>query len=282
MRDSCRRARQHRLSSRHEVQTGMDNARTGRSLTLIAVPDFPLVEPGDDLAEVICGVVETNGPELVDHDVIVLAQKVVSKAEGRYVDQAAVKPGSQALALSVKVQKDPRLVEVILSESRRVVRYRPGVLIVEHRLGFVVANAGVDQSNVDPAKGIEPVLLLPRDPDSSAQRLHERFRQRLGKMVGVVINDSFGRAWRLGTVGVALGAAGLPALMNLRGKPDLYGRRLQVSETAFADEIAAASSLLMGQANEATPAVVLRGLAWSGQTLPAAALMRNPEDDLFR
>jgi coenzyme F420-0:L-glutamate ligase / coenzyme F420-1:gamma-L-glutamate ligase len=218
MRDSCRRARQRRLSSRHEVQAGMDNARTGLSLTLIAVSDFPLVEPGDDLAEVICGVVETNGPELVDHDVIVLAQKVVSKAEGRYVDQAAVKPGSQALALSVKVQKDPRLVEVILSESRRVVRHRPGVLIVEHRLGFVVANAGVDQSNVDPAKGIEPVLLLPRDPDSSAQRLHERFRQRLGKMVGVVINDSFGRAWRLGTVGVALGAAGLPALMNLRGK----------------------------------------------------------------
>ena len=172
--------------------------------------------------------------------------------------------------------------EVILSESRRVVRYRPGVLIVEHRLGFVVANAGVDQSNVDPAKGTEPVLLLPKDPDSSAQRLHERFRQRLGKTVGVVINDSFGRAWRLGTVGVALGAAGLPALMDLRGKPDLYGRRLQVSETAFGDEIAAASSLLMGQADEAMPVVVLRGLAWSGQALPAAALMRNPEEDLFR
>jgi coenzyme F420-0:L-glutamate ligase/coenzyme F420-1:gamma-L-glutamate ligase len=260
----------------------MDKARTGRSLILIAVPDFPLVEPGDDLAEVICGVAETNGPELVDLDVVVLAQKVVSKAEGQYVDLAAAKPGPQALALSAKVQKDPRLVEVILSESRRVVRYRPGVLIVEHRLGFVVADAGVDQSNVDPAKGTEPVLLLPKDPDSSAQRLHERFRQRLAKTVGVVINDSFGRAWRLGTVGVALGAAGLPALMDLRGKPDLYGRRLQVSETAFADEIAAASSLLMGQADEATPVVVLRGLAWSGQVLPVAALMRNPEDDLFR
>jgi coenzyme F420-0:L-glutamate ligase / coenzyme F420-1:gamma-L-glutamate ligase len=212
----------------------------------------------------------------------VLAQKVVSKAEGRYVDLAAVKPGQQATALAEKVQKDPSLVEVILGQSRRVLRHRPGVLIVEHKLGFVVANAGVDQSNVDPAKGAQPVLLLPEDPDASALRLHEQIRQRLGKTVGVIINDSFGRAWRLGTAGVALGAAGLPALIDLRGIPDLYGRRLQVSETAFADEIAAAASLLMGQASEATPAVVLRGLRWPDLAFPAAALMRNPLDDLFR
>lgn len=260
----------------------MEEPLSSRALTLFPIPNFPLVEPGTDLGQVICSIAETSGLRLLERDVIVIAQKVVSKAEGRYVDLAAVKPGVQALALSDEVQKDPRLVEVILSESRRVLRHRPGVLIVEHKLGFVVANAGVDQSNIDPAKGKHPVLLLPKDPDASAQRLHQQFRQRLGKTVAVVINDSFGRAWRLGTVGVALGAAGLPALMNLRGKPDIFGRRLQVSETAFADEIAAAASLLMGQANEAMPVIILRGLALSGQALSAAALMRNPDEDLFR
>ena len=218
----------------------------------------------------ICGLAERHGPALLDRDVVVIAQKVVSKAEGRYVDLATVKPGQQAFALAEQVQKDPRLVEVILNQSRRVLRHRPGVLIVEHKLGFVVANAGVDQSNVDPAKGAQPVLLLPEDPDASARRLHEQIRQRMGKTVAVIINDSFGRAWRLGTAGVALGAAGLPALIDLRGIPDLYGRRLQVSETAFADEIAAAASLLMGQASEATPVVVLRGLHWPDLELPAA------------
>src|SRR5262249_15617978 len=139
-----------------------------------------------------------------------------------------------------------------------------------------------DQSNVDPAQGALPVLLLPENPDASAERLREQIRQRLGRIVGVVINDSFGRAWRLGTVGGALGAAGLPALMELRGTPDAYRRRLQVSETAFADEIAAAASLLMGQASEAAPVVVLRGLRWPNMSLPATALARDPRDDLFR
>src|SRR5271165_6405706 len=149
----------------------MHSARQTRSLSLIPMAGFPLVEPGTDLGFVICGLAQTHEPKLVDHDVLVVAQKVISKAEGRYVDLAEVKPGSEALALSIEVQKDPRLVEVILAESRRVIRHRPGVLIVEHRLGFVAANAGVDQSNVDPSKGAEPVLLLPRDPDASAQRL---------------------------------------------------------------------------------------------------------------
>jgi coenzyme F420-0:L-glutamate ligase/coenzyme F420-1:gamma-L-glutamate ligase len=271
-----------RLLKRPVLQRGMDEVRPIRALYLFALSHFPLIEPGADLGEVICRLCETHGPALLDRDVVVVAQKVVSKAEGRYVDLAAVKPGERALALAEQVQKDPRLVEVILGESRRVLRHRPGVLIVEHKLGFVVANAGVDQSNVDPATGAQPVLLLPEDPDASALRLHEQFRQRLRRAVAVVINDSFGRAWRLGTVGVALGAAGLPALINLRGTPDLYGRRLQVSETAFADEIAAAASLLMGQASEATPVVVLRGLQWPGLGLPAAALIRSPQDDLFR
>jgi coenzyme F420-0:L-glutamate ligase / coenzyme F420-1:gamma-L-glutamate ligase len=260
----------------------MNETRLSPALALFALPHFPLVEPGTELGEMICGLAERHGPALLDRDVVVIAQKVVSKAEGRYVDLATVKPGQQAFALAEQVQKDPRLVEVILNQSRRVLRHRPGVLIVEHKLGFVVANAGVDQSNVDPAKGAQPVLLLPEDPDASARRLHEQIRQRLGKTVAVIINDSFGRAWRLGTAGVALGAAGLPTLIDLRGIPDLYGRRLQVSETAFADEIAAAASLLMGQASEATPVVVLRGLHWPDLELPAAALMRSPQDDLFR
>jgi coenzyme F420-0:L-glutamate ligase / coenzyme F420-1:gamma-L-glutamate ligase len=251
-------------------------------LRLIAVSGIPLVEPGTDLVSLICDITENQGPALRDGDVLVVAQKIVSKAEGRYVDLATVEPSERALALSKDVQKDPRLVEVILRESREVLRSRPGVLIVEHRLGFVLANAGVDQSNVDPRRGTKPVLLLPEDPDESARLLHEGLRLRLGKNIAVIINDSLGRAWRLGTVGVALGAAGVPALCDLRGQPDLYDRPLQVSETGFADEIAAAASLLMGQANEATPVIVVRGLTRSAKTSSAAQLLRNAEDDLFR
>jgi coenzyme F420-0:L-glutamate ligase / coenzyme F420-1:gamma-L-glutamate ligase len=258
------------------------NEQAKRALELIALPGFPLVEPGDDILQLICETSDAIGFSFDDYDVIVIAQKVISKAEGRYVDLALISPTARATALASEVQKDPRLVEVVLGESRQVLRHRPGVLIVEHRLGFIVANAGVDQSNVDPTKGARPVLLLPENPDASAQRLSEGFRRRFGKDVAVVINDSFGRSWRLGTVGIALGSAGLPSLLNHRGRPDLHGRPLQVSETGFADEIAAAASLLMGQANEATPVVVVRGLRWQDQALPASSLLRNREDDLFR
>jgi coenzyme F420-0:L-glutamate ligase / coenzyme F420-1:gamma-L-glutamate ligase len=260
----------------------MHDAAKTRDLQLISVPGVPLIEPGTDLVSLICDITENRGPALRDDDVLVLAQKIVSKAEGRYVDLATIEPGKQARTLSRQVDKDPRLVEVILSESRKVLRHRPGVLIVEHKLGFVLANAGVDQSNVDPRRGARPVLLLPEDPDRSARQLHEGLRLKLGKNVAVVINDSLGRAWRLGTVGIALGAAGLPALSNLRGRPDLFGRPLQVSETGFADEIAAAASLLMGQADEATPIIVVRGLKWSAKASSAAQLLRDPKDDLFR
>jgi coenzyme F420-0:L-glutamate ligase / coenzyme F420-1:gamma-L-glutamate ligase len=260
----------------------MHDAAKTRDLQLISVPGVPLIEPGTDLVSLICDITENRGPALRDDDVLVLAQKIVSKAEGRYVDLATIEPGKQARTLSRQVDKDPRLVEVILSESRKVLRHRPGVLIVEHKLGFVLANAGVDQSNVDPRRGARPVLLLPEDPDRSARQLHEGLRLKLGKNVAVVINDSLGRAWRLGTVGIALGAAGLPALADLRGRPDLFGRPLQVSETGFADEIAAAASLLMGQADEATPIIVVRGLKWSAKASSAAQLLRDPKDDLFR
>ena len=171
---------------------------------------------------------------------------------------------------------------MVLSEAKRVVRYRPGLLIVEHRLGFVMANAGIDHSNIAAEDGVERVLLLPVDPDGSAHALRQHLMDAFGMGIGVIISDSFGRAWRKGTVGVALGAAGLPALIDLRGHPDLFGRELMVTETGFADEIAAAAGLLMGQADEAVPIVLVRGLAWSAPDQPAAALVRPAEHDLFR
>jgi coenzyme F420-0:L-glutamate ligase/coenzyme F420-1:gamma-L-glutamate ligase len=252
------------------------------TITLTPIPDVPMIRPGDDLAGALIAACEMSALAPADADVFVLAQKIVSKAEGRYVDLAAIRPSTRAQALGQEVDKDPRLVEVILSESTRVVRQRRGVLIVEHRLGFVMANAGVDRSNVDPAAGTEPVLLLPRDPDASAARLLDRLAARFHKRLGVIISDSFGRAWRRGTAGVALGAAGIPALMDMRGRPDLFGHALRVTQTGFADEIASAASLLMGQANEGLPAVLVHGLVWSGPSAPAAALIRAPEEDLFR
>jgi len=252
------------------------------AVTLIAIRNVPLVRPGDDLAGLLIAACEQGALAPADGDVLVVAQKIVSKAEGRHVDLASVRPSQRAESLAAEVGKDPRLVEVILRESRRVVRHRPGVLIVEHRLGFIMANAGVDRSNVDPATGSEPVLLLPADPDASAAALCDRLAAHFGKRLGVIITDSWGRAWRRGTVGVALGVAGLPALMDMRGRPDLFGHALRVTQTGFADEIASAASLLMGQADEARPAVLVRGLAWSGPASPAAALIRAPEEDLFR
>ena len=174
------------------------------------------------------------------------------------------------------------LVELILSESVRVVRSRPNVLIVEHRLGFVMANAGIDQSNVAPSDGVERALLLPVDPDGSAEALRARLSKEHGAPIAVIITDSFGRAWRRGTAGVAIGAAGLPALLDLRGNPDLFGRILQVSISGFADEIAAAASLVMGQGDEAQPVVLLRGLTWNKPANPAANLVRPASEDMFR
>jgi coenzyme F420-0:L-glutamate ligase/coenzyme F420-1:gamma-L-glutamate ligase len=251
-------------------------------LTLIPLCGIKLVEPGDDIGAIAVAAFSAN--ELVPEtgDVLVVAQKIVSKAEGRYVDIATVEPSQKAIALAAEVDKDPRFVEVVLSESRRVVRHRPGLLIVEHRLGLVMANAGIDHSNVPTEDGVERVLLLPEDPDGSAGALRQHIAQVFGTPIAVIISDSFGRAWRKGTVGVALGAAGLPALIDLRGLPDLFGRELLVTETGFADEIAAAAGLLMGQADEAMPMVLVRGLAWSAPEAPAAAMIRPAEHDLFR
>ena len=252
------------------------------SLQLIAVPGIPLVKPGVDLVGLIIAGMTAAGLVLQDRDVVVIAQKIVSKAEGRFVDLATVVPSPRAETLAREVQKDARLVELILSESRRVVRSGKDVLIVEHRLGFVMANAGVDQSNVAEPGDRQLVLMLPQDPDASAARLQKELEHRSGCEVGVVINDSFGRPWRLGTVGVAIGCAGLPALLDLRGHPDLFGRKLQVTVIAYADEIAAAASLLMGQADEARPVVIVRGLPRHDRRLPASSLIRPTGEDLFR
>ena len=251
-------------------------------ITLTSVPGIPMVRPGDDLAALLIAACEQNTLAPADGDILVVAQKIVSKAEGRYVDLAKVRPSARAAALAAEVGKDPRLVEVILAESRRVVRTKPGVLIFEHRLGFIMANAGVDRSNIDPDIATEPVLLLPSDPDASAAGLHKRITAQFRKRLGVIITDSWGRAWRRGTVGVALGVAGLPALIDMRGRPDLFGRELHVTQTGFADEIASAASLLMGQADEARPIVFLRGLAWADAPAPGASLVRPPDEDLFR
>src|SRR5262249_28822382 len=214
------------------------------------------IKRGDDLAALISDGLTHGGLEPRANDVVVIAQKVVSKAEGRSVELATVKPSPRAVALAQEVQKDPRLVELILSESVRVVRSRPNVLIVEHRLGFVMANAGIDQSNVGPTDRLERALLVPVKPDGTADEATEGLPAHFGVALAVVITDSFGRAWRRGTQGVAIGAAGLPALLDLRGNPDLFGRTLQVSISGFADEIAAAASLVMGQGDEAQPVVL--------------------------
>jgi coenzyme F420-0:L-glutamate ligase/coenzyme F420-1:gamma-L-glutamate ligase len=252
------------------------------SLEVIALNGLPLITAGDDLVELIGSSLKQNRIEPRAQDVLVVAQKIVSKAEGRMVDLGTVKPSAQAIALAADVDKDPRLVEVILSESVRVVRARRNVLIVEHRLGFVMANAGVDQSNVGPADGASRVLLLPENPDRSAESLRHGLATSSGIELAVVINDSFGRAWRQGTAGIAIGVAGLPGLIDLRGRPDLFGRTLEVSVIGFADEVAAAASLVMGQADEASPVVLIRGLRWSAPASTAASIIRAPNEDLFR
>ena len=253
-----------------------------RALSLFVLPGMPMVRPGDDLAALIEDGYAQAGESAAAGDVLVVAQKIVSKSEGRYADLATVEPGARARDLAARAGKDPRLVELILGESRRVVRHRPGVIIVEHRLGFVMANAGIDSSNVEPAGADERVLLLPRDPDGSAARIRQGIQARLGADCAVIVNDSVGRAWRVGTVGLALGAAGLPSLLDLRGRDDLYGRPLEVTQVALADELAAAASLLQGEADEGMPVVVVRGLSPAGPGNAGAALIRSEADDLFR
>ncbi len=252
-----------------------------KQLVLTPLPGFPLVEPGDDLATLILEGLDRAGLSLQDNDVIVIGQKVVSKAEGRLRDLRSVTPSTQAQRLARESQKDPREVEVLLGESRKILRVRPGLIIVEHRLGFICANAGLDHSNVGGEAG-EWVLALPVDPDASARAIRRSLRQASGCDVGVLIIDSHGRAWRLGTVGTAIGVAGFPALLDLRGRPDLFDRNLQNTEVGLADELAAAASIMMGQADEGRPVVHVRGLPYPLRDGSLAEILRPEEEDLFR
>ncbi len=255
---------------------------TATQLTLTAVPGIPLIHPGDDLAAIILQRLTDAGLSLHNVDVLVVAQKIVSKAEGRLVPLDSVQPSNRSFSLAAETGKDPKLVEVILRDSREVVRHRRGVLIVEQRNGFVCANAGVDHSNVPAHDDSPQVALLPADPDASAARLRAQLRAATGKDVAVIINDSHGRPFRLGTCGVAIGVAGMAALSDRRGTPDLFGQPLRITTVGTADELAAAASTLMGQGTEGQPVVLIRGAAFEPATGTVRDLLRPREADLFR
>lgn len=254
------------------------------ALTLTPLPGIPLVRPGDDLVALVLAALARAQIVLQDGDILVLAQKIVSKAEGRLVSLADVIATARAQDLAAQAGKDPRIVELILQESREVLRVRPGTMIVEHRLGFVCASAGIDHSNVHGESG-QPedwVLLLPIDPDASAQAIRQGLETASKVRLGVLIIDSHGRAWRLGTVGTAIGVAGLPALFDMRGWPDLFDFHLQITQVGVADELAAAASLVMGQAAEGTPVVHVRGFPFPLRDGSLKELLRPKEQDMFR
>jgi len=254
------------------------------ALTLTSLEEVPFIRHGDDLADIILASLIGMQLELLDGDILVLTQKIVSKAEGRLIEIASVTPSKAALRHAGICGKDPRLVELILRESKSVLRVRPGLLIVEHRLGFVCANAGIDHSNVQ-AEDLNPsewVLLLPEHPDDSAERLRVALRKRTKRTLGIMIIDSHGRAWRNGTEGVAIGLAGMPALVDLRGQHDLFGQELLTTTVGVADELAAAASLLMGQADEGTPVIHVRGFPYPLREGSLSEIIRPEREDLFR
>jgi coenzyme F420-0:L-glutamate ligase/coenzyme F420-1:gamma-L-glutamate ligase len=248
-------------------------------LSIEALPGIPRVGKGDDLVSLLGDALDQCGRRLADGDVFVIAQKIISKAEGRMVNLADVSPSAETVKLAREVDKDPRLVELILGESDEVVRHREGVLVVAHRLGIVLANAGIDRSNVE---GEDIVLLLPEDPDASAKQIRRGLEARYNVRLGVVISDSLGRAWRNGTVGFAIGASGVETVQDLLGRPDLFSRPLEATVVGHGDELAAAASIVMGQADEGTPVVLISGLRPSATNQTAADLLRPKAEDLFR
>ena len=257
------------------------------SITLTAVSNIPHIQPNDDLGDILARALRAEGMALQDGDILAIAQKIVSKAEGRLFRLGDVVVSERARQVAAEVEKEPAIVELILSESDEISRKRPGVLVVRHKLGFTSANAGIDRSNVSQNSDFqdgddEIVLLLPIDPDASAARLRVAMREEFGADIGVVITDSHGRPFRLGTLGVAIGVAGIPALWDRVGESDLYGYELQHTTVGVADEIAAAAGLLMGQAAEGIPVVLIRGLELPKENGRAADLIRPKEMDLYR
>lgn len=254
------------------------------SLTLTSLHHIPLIRHGDDLADIVVNAIGRNGIAIEDNDILVIAQKVVSKAEGRAVNLVTITPSERATELAKQTDKDPRVVELVLRESNEILRTRIGTIIVEHRLGFICANAGIDHSNVAGLgdSNEEWVLLLPAQPDHSAEEMRNHIQSKTGKRIGILIIDSHGRAWRNGTVGVAIGIAGLPGVEDLRGKPDLFDFTLRITQVGVADELAAAASLVMGQAAEGTPVVHVRGFPYPLRESSLKELIRPREQDLFR
>jgi len=255
-----------------------------KQIIFSALEGFPLIHPGDDLAGLIFQFLKDNKVQIVDGDILVLAQKIVSKAEGRYKNLSQVQPGMPALELGKITGKDPRFIELVLGDSKSILRAKNNTLIVEHRLGFVCANAGIDHSNVagDGDKNEEWILMLPENPDASAREIQKKLEEKRGAHLGVMIIDSHGRAWREGVVGVAIGLAGMPGVVDMRGKSDLFGYKLKITTIGVADELAAAASLVMGQANEATPIVHVRGFPYPLREGSLKELLRLKGQDLFR
>ena len=254
------------------------------TLTLRPVPNIPMIQPGNDLAAILFEGLCSDAIELQDNDIIVIAQKIVSKAEGRLVNLTQVEPSLEAVELARLTEKDPRFCEMVLRESKEVLRTRPGTVIVEHKNGFVCANAGIDHSNVRGPWGSPDdwILLLPEDADASARRICQGLEARSGVHLGVLIIDSHGRAWRNGTVGVSIGYANMPGLVDMRGTEDIFGYQLRVTLVAAADELAAAASLMMGQAAERLPVVHVRGFPYRLREGSLSELIRPKEMDMFR
>jgi coenzyme F420-0:L-glutamate ligase/coenzyme F420-1:gamma-L-glutamate ligase len=254
-------------------------------LILTALADLPLVSTGDDIARLISNSIDKMKMDIIGGDIFIIAQKVISKAENRLVNLNEVKPGNNAEEIAHVCGKDPRLVELILEESNSVLRCGPGIIIVEHKLGFVCANAGIDHSNVSGPYGDQKdwVLLLPIDPDGSAQRIRTKLNKQYHAQLGILIIDSHGRAWRNGIVGTSIGMSGVPAIVDMRGKPDLFDFSLRITQIAAADELAAGASLMMGQADEGTPVVHARGFPYPFQeNTGIKELIREKKRDLFR
>ena len=252
-------------------------------VTLTPLAGIPIVREGDDVARLVGDAIDSADIAAADFDVVVVTQKILSKAEGRRVRLADVEPSRRAFELAAALDKDPRMIEVVLGESNEVVAHGHGVLITEHRSGHVMANSGVDRSNVGHSSSDdEEVLLLPLDSDASAAALARSLEARFGCRIAVVVSDSVGRAWRHGVAGIAIGTAGLPSLTDLRGEPDLFGVPLKVTLTGLADQIASAANLVAGEGAQGLPAVHVRGLRWSAAPEPARVLVRERERDLFR
>lgn len=254
-----------------------------RSIVATAPDDFPLIEPGDDLPAIVLERLVASGIVLQDGDLLVVAHKIVSKAEGRLVNLTDVVPSRRAMELAEETGKEPRYLEVVLRESKEVLRVRPGVIVTDHRQGWVCANAAIDRSNVPTHEGDERLVLLPADADASARALRAYLREQADVDVAVIINDTHGRPFRLGAIGVALGVAGMAPLVDLRGERDLFGYEMQTTEIATADEIASAASLLQGQTGEGRPVVHMRGVPYRREPdATARTLIRPREIDMFR